>query len=62
MGRFADVHIADLTNAELDQYEALLEVQEHELLGWVMGQIDVPPDQDSGVFRRMRDFHLKNGQ
>ena len=62
MGRFADAHIGDLTNAELDQYEALLDVQEHELLGWVIGQIEVPAGQDTPLFRRMREFNLKNGQ
>ena len=62
MGRFADVHIANLTDAELDQYQRLLDAQEHDLLGWVMGQIPVPPDEDTPVFRRMRDFHLKNGR
>ena len=62
MGRFADVHIADLTDAELDQYQRLLDAQEHDLLSWVMGQMPVPPDEDTPVFRRMRDFHLKNGR
>ncbi|MEW6449841.1 MAG: succinate dehydrogenase assembly factor 2 [Pseudomonadota bacterium] len=62
MGRFADAHIGDLTDAELDQYQRLLDAQEHDLLAWVMGQMPVPPDEDTPVFRRMRDFHLKNGR
>lgn len=62
MGRFADAHIGVLTESELDQYERLLDVQEHELLGWVVGQIEVPSDQDTLVFRRMRDFHFQSGR
>ena len=62
MGRFADAHIGDLTDGELDQYERLLEAQEHDLVGWVLGQIDVPVDEDTPLFRRMREFHLKNGR
>jgi antitoxin CptB len=62
MGRFADAHIGDLTDAELDQYQRLLDAQEHDLLGWVMGQLPVPAEEDTPVFRRMRDFHLKNGR
>ena len=35
--------------------------QEHDLLGWVIGQLDVPADQDTPLFRRLRDFHMKAG-
>ncbi len=62
MGRFADVHIAELSEAELDQYEHLLEALETELLAWISGQADVPPEHDTAVFRRVRDFHWRLGE
>jgi antitoxin CptB len=62
MGQFADAHIANLTDAELDQFEQLLDAQEHDLLAWVTNQADVPPHEDTALFRRLRDFHLKNGK
>jgi antitoxin CptB len=61
MGRFADAHIATLSDAELDQYEQLLDVQEHDLVGWIIGQLDVPAEEDTPLFRRVKDFHLKAG-
>jgi antitoxin CptB len=59
MGRFADVHVEGLSDAELDQYEHLLDAIETDLLAWVTGVVDVPADHDTAMFRRVRDFHLK---
>ena len=42
MGRFADVHIEGFSDAELDQYEHLLDAIETDLLAWVTGVVDVP--------------------
>jgi antitoxin CptB len=57
MGGFADAHIAALSEAEVDDFERLMDVQEHELLGWVTGAIPTPDDFDSALFRRLRAFH-----
>jgi antitoxin CptB len=62
MGRFADAHIGKLSEAELDQYERLLEAQEQDLLSWIIGQSEVPTDQDTPMFRRVRDFHFQHGR
>ena len=58
MGRFADVHLAELDDAGLDQYEHLLDAIEADLLAWVTGVADVPPEHDTAMFRRVRDFHF----
>ena len=62
LGRFADNHIGALTDAELDQYEHLLEALETELLAWLTGVSMVPAEHDTGVFRRVRDFHFQSGR
>jgi antitoxin CptB len=54
-GRFADAHIARLSDAELDDFERLMDVPEPDLLAWVLGG-DTPPDHDTALFRKMRDF------
>ena len=54
-GRFADAHLASLSEAEVDDFERLMDVPEPDLLAWVMGAA-VPPAFDQPVFRRMRDF------
>ena len=59
MGRFADAHIESFSDAELDQYEHLLEALEADLLAWVTGVGEVPPDHDTAMFRRVRDFNYK---
>jgi len=56
LGRFADAHIAQFTDTELDQFEQLIEVPDPELFAWVTGAASPPPGDDSAVFRRLRDF------
>jgi antitoxin CptB len=57
MGRFADSCIADLSDSELDLYEALLEVPDHDLYVWVTGEMDIPAAYDTALMKRLRDFH-----
>ena len=56
-GRFADAHIGSLSEAEVDDFERLMDVPEPDLLNWVMGAADTPADYDTMLFRRLRDFH-----
>ena len=62
MGRFADVHIESFGDAELDEYEHVLEALETDLLAWVTGVSDVPSEHDTPMFRRVRDFHFQAGR
>jgi antitoxin CptB len=55
-GRFADAHIVTLSEAEVDDFERLMDVAEPDLLNWVMGAVETPPEFDTALFRRMRDF------
>lgn len=56
MGRFADSVLAGLNDAELIEFERLIDVSDHNLLAWFTGEVEVPPDFDTRLFRRMRDF------
>ena len=40
MGRFADAEIGDLSEAELDQFEALIEVPDRDLFKWLTGEVE----------------------
>ncbi len=42
LGPFADAHLGDLTAAELDLYEGLLDENDQDLYQWVSGQSDGP--------------------
>ena len=57
MGRFADVEIGTLTETELDQFEALIEVPDRDLFKWLTGEAETPSNYDTAVWRRVRAFH-----
>jgi antitoxin CptB len=57
MGRFADAEIGGLSEAELDEFERLIEVLDRDLLSWITGEADVPESYDSALFRRLKQFH-----
>ena len=57
MGRFADREIGTLTDAELDQFELLIEVPDRDLFRWITGESETPENYDTAVFRRLRSFH-----
>ena len=57
MGRFADACIADLSAVELDDYERLIEMPDHELYAWIVGERQTPPEHDNAVLRRLCAFH-----
>lgn len=57
MGRFADAQIGTLTDAELDEFERLIEVLDRDLLSWVTGEVGVPENYDTELFRRLKNFH-----
>ena len=57
MGRFADAEIAALSEAEMDEFERLSEVPDRDLFAWLVGREETPANYDTGLFRRLRDFH-----
>ena len=57
MGRFADAEIGGLSEAELDEFERLIEVLDRDLLSWITGEAEVQENYDSVLFRRLKAFH-----
>ena len=57
MGRFADAEIGTLTDAELDDFELLIEVPDRDLFRWITDEAEVPSNYDTVVYRRMKAFH-----
>lgn len=53
LGGFADQAIGSLTDAELHQYEHLLEVQDIDLLAWVTGADPVPAAFDTPLLKKI---------
>lgn len=57
LGRFADAHIADLSDRDMDIYERLLDVPDHDLYVWVTGEVSVPDEHRSDLLDRIIGFH-----
>ncbi len=57
MGRFADAEIGTMSEAELDDFERLIEVPDRDLFRWITGEDEVPTNYDTPLFRRLRAFH-----
>jgi len=55
-GPFADAAIETLDEAGLDDYERLLDLQDSDLMDWVMGVKPLPPEVDSPLCQRILAF------
>jgi len=53
MGGFADANLESFGAAELDEFEALLELPDADVMDWVLGKAPVPPQADGPVVRRL---------
>lgn len=53
LGRFADAELATLSDAEMEQYEQLLDVQDVDLFSFVTGERPTPPELATPLFQRI---------
>lgn len=51
LGSFAECHLPRLDEAQLERYEALLEVDDASLVDWITGRTAPPPERDDDVLR-----------
>lgn len=56
LGQFADAEIGLLTDAELDELERLIEVNDHDLYAAVAGNGVLPAEFDGGLFERVKTY------
>lgn len=57
MGRFADSELGTLPETEVDELEALMEAPDRDVFSWLTGELDLPDNYDTAVFRRILAFH-----
>jgi antitoxin CptB len=53
-GAFATWHLPQLGEAELDQFEALLDVPDQDVYDWLRSHAPVPPPHDTAVFAQLK--------
>lgn len=58
LGPFADQHVAELSEPQLDEFERLLEVPDADLYAWIIGAAPVPEDYASDVLELIQSFRL----
>jgi antitoxin CptB len=56
LGPFADRHVPDFTEAELDLFEALLEEADHDVYGWILERAAPPAPFDGVLMSQLRAF------
>ena len=60
-GGFADSHLAGLGEAQLDQFERLLENSDPDLYAWLTGRGPIPPEYDNDVMALLK-AHIRRPQ
>ena len=53
-GTFAEAELAAIPEAEMDQFEALLDAPDQDVWLWFQGMAPVPPDFDTPLFARLK--------
>ena len=59
LGPFADKHVSNFNNAELDWFEALLDQADHDVYAWIVGALPTPAAFDVEIMRRIKAFRLE---
>lgn len=55
-GRFSDAHLHALSEADLDEFEMILETNDWDLLNWFTGEVEVPDIANTPLFQRIAVF------
>ena len=59
LGGFADLHLADLSAAELEAFERLLQSLDNDVYDWITGVAAAPPEHETSLLARVRSFQLE---
>ncbi len=57
MGRFAEANLKEMSDADLDDFEQLIEVPDHDLFSWLSGSATVPANYDTAIYQQLKSFH-----
>jgi antitoxin CptB len=58
MGAFADARLPGMSDAELDQFEALLDLPDQDVYAWFTGQAPAPLETRSAVLDALLSFRV----
>ncbi|MBV9064231.1 MAG: succinate dehydrogenase assembly factor 2 [Methylobacteriaceae bacterium] len=58
MGGFADAYLARLSDAELDEFEHLLDLPDPLVFAWLGGLEEAPTEENTAVLKKVRAFRV----
>lgn len=58
IGGFAKDNIPEMTETELDEFEALLELNDHDLYNWLMDKGEPPANVKGAIFDRLKEYDV----
>lgn len=58
IGNFAADELGAMSEADLDEFEALLAFNDHDLYRWILGEGEPPEGVAGPVFKRLRKFDV----
>jgi antitoxin CptB len=65
LGPFADSHALSLTDIEVEAFERLLDRNDHDVYGWIVGSVagggEAPTADEVELISRIRAFHASPG-
>lgn len=56
LGPFADSHVQNLTEAEVEAFERLLDLPDHDVYAWIIGAAPAPPMHATPLLAKIADF------
>lgn len=59
IGGFAEAHLRDLDEAQLADFEALLDENDQDVLSWVLDMKPPPAEFNTSVLEMLKDFKKK---
>ena len=62
LGHFADRNIEQLSSDELEIFEAILEIDDRDLIQWVTGEVAIPKEYKTDLFRRICAYRQSDTQ
>ncbi len=54
LGSFADKNVPGFSENELDEFDALLQLQDPDLYNWIMGAEAPPANLNTGLFEKLK--------
>ena len=55
-GSFAEAEISNLSDTELDEFEVIMDEQDHDLHAWITGAMALPEERKTPLFARIAAY------